>query len=408
MGRGVAVTGIGLVTPAGIGVAENWERVLTGVSAAATDPELKGEKVDISCRVPGFDPVAALGRRHAWKLDRFTQLALVGARQAVADSGLDTESWDRTRVGVVIGNSLGGAATLEKQLRTYFEGAPEDVSALMIPMGMVNMVAGQVAMDLRVHGPSLVTATACASGASAIGTAREWLLSGVCDVVLAGGTESAISPGTLNGLSRMGALSGRTHDPAAASRPFAQDRDGFVAGEGAAILVLERCADAQARGARRYADVAGFGASSDAHHATAPHPQGAGLARALRDALAQAGVLPDEVQHVNAHGTSTPMNDLTEARALHAVFGDRPAVTSTKGVTGHTLAAAGAVEAAYTALALHHGAVPPTANLRSVDPGIDVDIDVVTSGPRRQRLSVAASTSLGFGGHNAALVLTAA
>jgi 3-oxoacyl-[acyl-carrier-protein] synthase II len=407
-GRGVAITGMGLVTPAGIGVEENWRRVLSGVSAAATDPELKGEKVDISCRVAGFDPTAELGRRTAWKLDRFTQLAVVGARQAVADSGLDTGVWDCTRVGVVIGNSLGGAATLEKQLRTYSEGTPEDVSALMIPMSMVNMVAGYVAMDLRIHGPSLVTATACASGASAIGTAREWLLSGLCDVVLAGGTESAISPGTLNGLSRMGALSGRTDQPAAASRPFAADRDGFVAGEGAAILVLERCADATARGARRYADIAGFSATSDAHHATAPHPQGEGLARALRAALADAGVLPDEVEHVNAHGTSTPMNDLTEARALHSVLGDRAAVTSTKGVTGHTLAAAGAVEAAYTALALYHGAVPPTANVESLDPAIDVDIDVVTGTARHRRLSVAASTSLGFGGHNAALVLTAA
>lgn len=333
---------------------------------------------------------------------------MVSARQAVADSGLDTGSWDCTRVGVVIGNSLGGAATLEKQLRTYSEGTPEDVSALMIPMSMVNMVAGYVAMDLRIHGPSLVTATACASGASAIGTAREWLLSGLCDVVLAGGTESAISPGTLNGLSRMGALSGRTDQPAAASRPFAADRDGFVAGEGSAILVLERCADATARGARRYADIAGFSATSDAHHATAPHPQGEGLARALRAALDDAGVLPDEVEHVNAHGTSTPMNDLTEARALHSVLGDRAAVTSTKGVTGHTLAAAGAVEAAYTALALYHGAMPPTANVESLDPAIDVDIDVVTGSARHRRMSVAASTSLGFGGHNAALVLTAA
>ncbi|MEU8483825.1 beta-ketoacyl-[acyl-carrier-protein] synthase family protein [Streptomyces sp. NPDC048641] len=407
-GRGVAVTGIGLVTPAGIGVDENWRRVLSGVSAATTDPELRGERVDISCRVPGFDATAELGRRNAWKLDRFAQLAIVSARQAVKDAGLDCGSWDGTRVGVVIGNSLGGVATLEKQLRTYFEGTPDDVSALMIPMGMVNMVAGYVAMDQKIHGPSLVTATACASGASAIGTAREWLLSGLCDVVLAGGTESAISPGTLNGLSRMGALSARTDDPAAASRPFAHDRDGFVAGEGAAILVLERCADATARNARRYADIAGFSATSDAHHATAPHPQGAGLARALRDALNDAGVFPDEVEHVNAHGTSTPMNDLTEARALHSVLGDRAAVTSTKGVTGHTLAAAGAVEAAYTALALHHGALPPTANVDSLDPSIDVDIDVVTGKARQQKIQVAASTSLGFGGHNAALVLTAA
>ncbi|MFD9819581.1 beta-ketoacyl-[acyl-carrier-protein] synthase family protein [Streptomyces violascens] len=404
--RTVTISGIGLVTPAGIGAEANWERIRSGVSAAATDPELAGLAVDFSCRVPGFDANALLGRRTAWRLDRFVQLAIVAARQAVADAGLDRETWDSTRVGVVIGNSLGGTATAEAQHRTYYGGAPDEVSALMIPMAMVNMVAGYVAMDLGVHGPSLVTATACASGASALGVARDWLAGGVCDIVVAGGTESAISPATLTGLSRMGALSARRDDPAAASRPFAADRDGFVAAEGAGVLVLERARDAAARGARGYAHLVGFGASSDAHHATAPDPDGTGVTRALRTALADAGVAPDEVDHVNAHGTSTPMNDLTEARALHRVFGSRPAVTSTKGVTGHTLAAAGAVEAAYTALALRHGVVPPTANVRTLDPGIAVD--VVTGEARTKPLRVAVSTSLGFGGHNAALVLTAA
>ncbi|MER5256130.1 beta-ketoacyl-[acyl-carrier-protein] synthase family protein [Streptomyces sp. NPDC002855] len=400
----VAITGIGLVTPAGSGVEENWKRVSSGVSAAAPDPLLHGMEVDFSCRVPDFDANDLLGRRTAWKLDRFVQLALVAARQAVADAGLDSASWDAARVGVVLGNSLGGTATFEQQHRVYYDGAPEDVSPLMIPMGMVNMVAGYVAMDQRVHGPSLVTATACASGASAVGTARQWLDAGLCDVVLAGGTESAISPATMTGLSRMGALSGRRGDPGAASRPFAADRDGFVAGEGAAVLVLERERDARARGRRGYARIVGFGASSDAHHATAPDPQGAGLERALRTALADAGVAPADVDHVNAHGTSTPLNDLTEARALRRVLGHGPAVTSTKGVTGHTLAAAGAVETAYTALALRHGVVPPTANVTELDP--EIDIDVVTGTARHAPLEVAVSTSLGFGGHNAALVLT--
>ncbi|MFE0132903.1 beta-ketoacyl-[acyl-carrier-protein] synthase family protein [Streptomyces sp. NPDC059037] len=402
----VTITGIGLLTPAGSGVEGNWKRVTSGISAAAKDPELIGMETDFSCRVPGFDANGLLGRRTAWKLDRFVQLAVVAARQAVADAGLSSETWDSARVGVVIGNSLGGTATFEKQHRTYFDGAPDDVSPLMIPMGMVNMVAGYVAMDQRIHGPSLVTATACASGASAVGTARQWLEAGLCDVVLAGGTESAITPATLTGLSRMGALSARKDDPGAASRPFAADRDGFVAGEGAAVLVLEREQDATARGTRGYARITGFGASSDAHHATAPDPQGAGLARALRTALADAGVAPSDVDHVNAHGTSTPMNDLTEARALRQVLGGRPAVTSTKGVTGHTLAAAGAVEAAYTALALRHGEVPPTANVTELDP--EIDVDVVTGTARQAPLEVAVSTSLGFGGHNAALVLTRA
>ncbi|MFQ6195352.1 beta-ketoacyl-[acyl-carrier-protein] synthase family protein [Streptomyces sp. NPDC000405] len=404
--RAVSITGIGLVTPAGSGVEENWRRVTSGVSAAAADPALRGAEVDFSCRVPDFDADALLGRRTAWKLDRFVQLALVAARQAVTDSGLDPASWDGARVGVVLGNSLGGTATFEKQHRTFYDGAPEDVSPLMVPMGMVNMVAGYVAMDQRILGPSLVTATACASGASAVGTAREWLAAGLCDVVLAGGTESALSPATLTGLSRMGALSSRRDDPRAASRPFAADRDGFVAGEGAAVLVLERERDARARGARTYARITGFGASSDAYHATAPHPDGAGLERALRAALADAGAAPGDVGHVNAHGTSTPMNDLVEARALRRVLGTGPAVTSTKGVTGHTLAAAGAIEVAYTALVLRDGSVPPTANVRELDP--EIDVDVVTGGARTVDLDVAVSTSLGFGGHNAALVLTAA
>jgi 3-oxoacyl-[acyl-carrier-protein] synthase II len=405
-GADVSVTGIGLVTPAGIGVEANWSRVVSGRSAAATDPALRGLPTDFSCRVPGFDADALLGRRHAWKLDRFVQLAVVAARQAVADAGLDPARWDGTRVGVVLGNSLGGTTTFEKQHDTYYKGAPDEVSPLMIPMGMVNMVAGYVAMDQRVHGPSLVTATACASGASAVGTARQWLASGLCDIVLAGGTESAISPATVTGLSRMGALSARKDDPARASRPFAADRDGFVPGEGAAVLVLERERDAAARGRPAYARVIGFGASSDAYHATAPDPEGAGLARAVRTALADADVGADEVDHVNAHGTSTPMNDLTEARALRTVLGTRAAVTSTKGVTGHTLAAAGAIEAAYTALALSRGTVPPTANVHDLDP--EIDVDVVTGEARKAPLRVAVSTSLGFGGHNAALVLAAA
>ncbi|WP_201304892.1 beta-ketoacyl-[acyl-carrier-protein] synthase family protein [Streptomyces sp. GS7] len=404
--RDVAITGLGLVTPAGIGADANWERIRAGRSAAAPDPQLAGLAVDFSCRVPGFDANALLGRRTAWRLDRFVQLAMVAARQAVADAGHDPQSWDGTRVGVVMGNSLGGTATFEAQHRTYYDGAPDEVSALMIPMAMVNMVAGYLAMDHRIHGPSLVTASACASGAAALGIARDWLAAGLCDIVLAGGTESAISPATLTGLSRMGALSARRDDPATASRPFAADRDGFVAAEGAGVLVLERAADARARGARRYAHLTGFGASSDAHHATAPDPDGTGMTRALRTALRDAGVAPGDVDHVNAHGTSTPMNDLTESRALHRVLGSRPAVTSTKGVTGHTLAAAGAIEAAYTALALRHGVVPPTANATTLDP--QVEVDVVTGTARTTHLQVAVSTSLGFGGHNAALVLTAA
>ncbi|MGH4011149.1 MAG: beta-ketoacyl-[acyl-carrier-protein] synthase family protein [Pseudonocardiaceae bacterium] len=402
--RDVAITGLGLLTPAGIGVRANWERVCSGVSCADTDESLEGLEVDFTCRVPGFDPTVLLGRFAAWQIERFVQLAIVATRQALQDAGLDPKTWDGTRVSVVLGNSLGGAGTFERQYRTLQQDGPTQVSPLMIPMFMVNMVAGYVAIDCSATGPSLVTATACASGTTAIGTARELLRSDACDVAIAGGTESALTPCMMAGLNRMGALSRRREDPAAASRPFDAERDGFVAAEAAGVLVLERAADARARGAPVRALVRGFAAASDAHHATAPAPSGHGIERAVLVALADAGIDPTEVDHINAHGTSTPLNDLTEGRVLQRVFGRRPAVTSTKGVTGHALAAAGAIEAAYTTLTLQHGIVPPTANLKNQDP--EIDLDVVSDAPRQLPVEVAMSTSLGFGGHNAALVLT--
>jgi 3-oxoacyl-[acyl-carrier-protein] synthase II len=401
----VVVTGLGLVTPAGIGVADNWARVRSGVPTAALDPALDGAAVDFSCRVPGFDAAALLGRATAFRTDRFVQLALVAAREAVADAGLDPATWDGARVGVVLGNSLGGSTTFERQHRELLDSGVDDVSPMMVPMSMVNMVAGYVSIDCGARGPSLVTATACASGTTAIGIARDLLRSGSCDVVLAGGTESALSPAVLAGLRRMGALSARGADPARASRPFDVDRDGFVAAEGAGILVLERRSDAVARSARIRAGVLGFGASADAHHITAPEPDGAGMELALRMCLSDGDLTSGEIDHVNAHGTSTPLNDATEAAVLARVLGDRPAVTSTKGVTGHTLAAAGAIEAAYLVLALRDDVVPPTANLTNLDPAVTVD--VVSGAERPVPLDVAVSTSLGFGGFNAALALSA-
>jgi 3-oxoacyl-[acyl-carrier-protein] synthase II len=402
----VVVTGLGLVTPAGVGVAENWRRIRSGTPTAATDPDLAGAAVDFSCRVPGFDAAALLGRKNAFRTDRFVQLALVAAREAIASAGLDPATWDGARVGVVLGNSLGGSATFERQHRELLDNGVSDVSPMMVPMSMVNMAAGYLSIDCGARGPSLVTATACASGTTAIGIGRDLLRSGACDVVLAGGTESAMSPAVLAGLNRMGALSARAGDPAAASRPFDADRDGFVAAEGAGLLVLERRADAVARSAPAHAVLLGYGASADAHHITAPDPDGAGMELALRAALADGGLSAADIDHVNAHGTSTPLNDVTEAAVLARVLGDRPAVTSTKGVTGHTLAAAGAIEAIYTALALRDQVVPPTANLTNLDPRVTVD--VVAGAERPAPLRVAVSTSLGFGGFNAALALAAA
>lgn len=406
MTAGVAITGLGLVTPAGIGVERNWERVLAGLSCAARDEALAGCPMDFSCRVPGFDGGALLGGFAARQLDRFVQLAVVATRQAVADAGLDPATWDGLRVGVVLGNSLGGLAAIEASHTALIESGPRRVSPLMITMFMANMVAGQVAIDVGAKGPSQVAATACASGATAVGVAREWLTQGSCDIVIAGGSEAPLTPLAVTGLARMGALSGRADEPELASRPFDVDRDGFVPAEGAGVLVLERLADARARGARVRAVVRGYGASTDAHHAAAPEPGGAGIERALRAALADAELAGSDVDHVNAHGTSTPMGDVIEGQMLRRVLGRRALVTSTKGVTGHPLAAAGAIEAAYTVLAIEHGAVPPTANLTRLDP--ELDIDVVHGAPRAARLDVAVSTSMGFGGHNAALVLTAA
>jgi 3-oxoacyl-[acyl-carrier-protein] synthase II len=403
---GVAITGIGLVTPAGIGIEENWDKVRSGVPCAARDDALLGCPVEFSCRVPGFDADNLIGGFASRMIERFVQLAIVAARHALGDAGWDPRTWDGTRVGVVLGNSLGGVRSLEAGHAAITGGGPRKVSPLMVPMYMVNMVAGQVAIDVGARGPSQVTATACASGATAVGVAREMLRRGDCDIVLAGGSEAALTPLAVTGLGRMGALSRRAGEPGLASRPFDAERDGFVPAEGAGVLILERLADARARGARIRAVVRGYGASTDAYHPTSPSPGGEGIEQALRAALKDAQLGGSDVDHVNAHATSTPLGDLAEGRMLRRVVGARALVTSTKGVTGHPLAAAGAIEAAYTALSIAHRTVPPTANLTRLDP--ELDIDVVHGVPRAAAVDVAVSTSMGFGGHNAALVLTAA
>lgn len=401
-----AVTGLGMVTPAGIGVQATWDTLLAGESTATSHPDLAGMPVDFACRVTEFDADELVGARQAWRLDRYTHLAMVAAREAVADAGLDSATWDGARVGVVLGSALGGIASFELQHRALLDEGPQRVSPLLIPMMGVNMVAGYLAIDLRAQGPNLVTTTACASGTTAIGTARDLLRTGRCDVVVTGGAEASLTPPIVAAFAKMGALSSRTDDPAAASRPFDAARDGFVIAEGAAVLVLERLADARARGASVHAVISGYGASADAHHATAPDPDGAGAERAIRSALADAGVAPDEVDHVNAHGTSTPLNDIGEARVLNRIFGNRPAVTSTKGALGHSLGASGAIEAACTVLSVRHGVVPPTSNLDSQDP--EIDLDVVAKAARTMPISAATSNSFGFGGQNAVLVVTAA
>ncbi|MBO1420027.1 beta-ketoacyl synthase, partial [Streptomyces sp. FH025] len=376
----VAVTGLGLVTPAGTGAEDVWRHFLGGGPTARPDPELAGLAVDFSCRVDGFNPPALLGGRLARRLDRFSQLAVVAARQAVADAGLDPGEWDGERVGVVLGVSASSVQTHAVEYGRLAEGLADRVSPLMVPRSIPNMAAGEVGLDLGARGPGLVVSTACASGTSALALGCDLIRSGTCDLVLAGGTDSARTPMTAVAFDRLGALSRRRHDPAGASRPFDADRDGFVLGEGSGVLVLERPGHARARGAHPRGYLAGHGAASDAHHFTAPHPGGDGLARAVRAALVDAGLAPHEIGHINAHGTGTALNDPAEAAALRQVFRRPPPVTANKSVIGHTMGAAGAIEAALTVLALQHRLVPPTANLDRLDDAID--LDVVTGAPR--------------------------
>ncbi|MEU5474692.1 beta-ketoacyl-[acyl-carrier-protein] synthase family protein [Streptomyces lydicus] len=404
--REVAVTGLGLVTPAGVGVAATWHGLLSGESPAARDPALDGLPVDFCCRVPGFDAAERLGRRLSWRLDRCAAMALVAAREAVADAGLGTDHWDPLRVGVVLGVGTASMERYEEEFAKLTSGRATEISPLAIPRSVPNMVAGEVGMDLRVRGPNLTVSTACASGATALGTARQLLLAEACDVVVAGGSESLCSRIPAACFHQMGALSRRGDDPAGASRPFDADRDGFVLAEGAGMLVLERAEHARARGARVRSYLAGYGASCDAYHFTAPHPEGRGAAEALSAALGDAGLEPGDIGHVNAHGTSTVLNDRAEALALRQVFRRPPPVTAVKGALGHAAGGAGAIEAACTVLTLQEQVVPPTANLRCLDP--DIELDVVSKVPRPVRMAAAVSNAFGFGGQNAVLVFRAA
>lgn len=400
-GAVVAVTGLGVVTPAGADEHSFWGGLCSGLSTARRCEELAGLPVDFACPVESVDLDAAVGGRSVWRMARFVKLALVAARQAVADAGHDPAHWEGDRVGVVLGVGVGGVSVLVDNARRLADDGPDAVSPLLVPMMIPNAAAGEVAIALGAHGPSLAPVTACASGATAISVARDLLDSGQCDIVVAGGAESVLTPLVVTAFARMGALSTRSDDPARASRPFAADRDGFVMGEGAAMLVLERERDVRARGGRTRALLVGAGSSTDAYHPTAPEPGGRGAQRAVEESLRQAGWAPGEVDHVNAHGTSTLLNDAMETALIGRMFPHAPTVTAPKGVVGHTLAAAGAIEAVATVLTLEHGLVPPIANLDSVTDAFE--LDCVVKEPRRQCVETAVSHSFGFGGHNVAL-----
>jgi 3-oxoacyl-[acyl-carrier-protein] synthase II len=402
----VVVTGVGVKTPAGNDVASFWEELCAGRATARTIDSFDPSELSIrfAGEVRGFDPVVYFGPKEARRQDRVTQLGFGAAADALAEAG--ELGADPSRCAVIIGTGVGGLHTLEDNQRLYFEKGPSRVSPFFVPMMMPNATAGVIAMQLGWTGPNICVATACAAGAHAIGESVRLIRDGTADVVMAGGTEAAVTPLTVAAFARMGALSSRNDEPERASRPFDAERDGFVIGEGASCVVLESLERARARNATVYGEIAGYGRNADAYHITAPSPGGAGAAACMQLALDDAGVEASEVGHVNAHGTSTELNDAAEAEAVRKVFGDSPPpVTSTKGVTGHLIGAAGAVEAVAALLTVRDGIVPPTANLERL--GDDIELDVVAGSPREIGSKPAISNSFGFGGHNASLVLTA-
>ncbi|KGQ20918.1 beta-ketoacyl-ACP synthase II [Thermus filiformis] len=402
--RRVVITGLGPVSPIGVGAeafhkaqleGRSGIRRITRFDASALPVQIAGE-VDVEVE-------AYLDKRELRRLDRFVQLALVAAELALKDAGLEVDRLDPTRVGTLVGSGIGGMETWEAQSRVFLEKGPNRISPFFIPMMIANMASAQIAMRYGFMGPSSTVVTACATGSDALGSALRMIQLGEADVVFAGGTEAAVTPMAIGAFGVMRALSTRNEEPQKASRPFTKSRDGFVLSEGAGVLVLEEYEHARRRGARIYAEVVGFGRSADAHHITEPHPEGKGAALAMRAALKDAGVPPEKVGYINAHGTSTPVGDRAEVLAIKQVFGEhakRLAVSSTKSMTGHLLGAAGAVEAIATAQALYFGILPPTINLEDPDPELDLDF---VPEPREARLEYALSNSFAFGGQNAVL-----
>ncbi|MDH6575407.1 beta-ketoacyl-[acyl-carrier-protein] synthase family protein [Kitasatospora sp. MAP5-34] len=400
----VCVTGVGLMTPAGDGWAASWERVCKGVPTADLVPQSQSYPTHLACRVPGFEP-SRLGRARARRPDRCTELALLAAFDALADSSLESSSWDGARVAVVLGSGLAGGLTHEAEHRVLLADGAQNLSPMSVPSSIANSLTAQLSIELGATGVSFTVNTACASGATAVGAAVDLLRLGRCDIAVAGGADAPITPYYVAGFDRLHAMSHRFDDPSGGLRPFDVDRDGFVIGEGAGVLILERVSDARARGARVRARILGHGSSSDAHHVVKPRPDGAGLDAALRAALADSGAAPADVAHVNAHGTGTPLGDRVEAAVLAGLFPHRPSVTSTKAVTGHLLGAAGAVEAVFSVLAVEGGLAPPTANLVTLAP--DIELDVPTE-CRPGPIPLAVSLSAGFGGQNTVLAVAQA
>lgn len=404
----VFITGIGLVTPLGIGNAEVWQKIKAGTSAVGpiTRFDVSEYPTRIAAEVVDFQPGDFMDKKEARRADRFVQFAMAAAQLAVEDSGLDVDRVEKERAGVYISSGIGGLETLAAQHEVLLAKGPSKVSPFLIPMMIGNMAAGQVAIRYGFNGAANNVVSACASGSQAIGEALRLLQRGDVDVVLAGGAEASIHPIGLAGFCALKALSTRNDDPATASRPFDRDRDGFVMGEGAGVLVLETEEHLVRRGGNAYAELVGYAATNDAYHVTAPHPEAKAATQCFQLALRDAGVSPTDVDYINAHGTSTDMNDRLETLAIHNVFGphaERLAVNSTKSMIGHLLGAAGAVELAVSARSVQEGFLHPTINYQTPDP--ECDLDYVPNVGRSQPIRVAMSNSLGFGGHNCALVI---
>jgi 3-oxoacyl-[acyl-carrier-protein] synthase II len=404
--RRVVVTGLGALTPIGNTADEFWSALLQGRSGVG--PITRFDATDYPTRIAGeiknFDPLTFVDKKEARRMDPFLQYAIASAVMAVQDAALDTEKVDGTRFGVLIGSGIGGISTLLETHKTLLDKGPDRVSPFFIPMMIINMASGLVSMRFGAKGPNSSVVTACATGNHAIGDSFKIIQRGDADVMIAGGSEAIVIPLCIAGFCSMKAMSTRNDEPTKAMRPFDANRDGFVCGEGAGLVILESLDHARARDARIYAEIVGYGLTSDAHHLTAPDPEGDGAARAMAGALRDGGLEASAVGYINAHGTSTPYNDKFETLAIKRVFGDharRLAVSSTKSMTGHMLGAAGGVEAIATALALHHGVLPPTINYESPDP--ECDLDYVPNQARKQDVEVALSNAFGFGGTNATL-----
>jgi len=405
--RRVVVTGMGLVTPLGTGLDNVWDQILQGRSGIApiTRFDVSRHETKIAGEVKNFNPEDYVPHKEVKKMDLFIHYALGAAQVAINEAKLDMTKEQSDRVGVVVGTGLGGLPTIEKYHQVLMERGPDRITPFFIPMLIANLAPGQIAMQHGIKGPNLCIVTACATGAHCIGDASRIIKYGDADVMVAGGTEANLTPLTVGGFNAMKALSTRNDEPEKASRPFEKNRDGFIVAEGAGIVILEELEHARARGARIYAEVVGYGYNADAYHITAPAPDGEGFTRCMRMALHDAQLAPDQIDYINAHGTSTQLNDYTETLAIKEVFGERAKkipVSSTKSMTGHLLGAAGAIEAIFSILSIRDQICPPTINYEEPDP--ECDLDFVPNTARKQALNITLSNSFGFGGTNATLV----